>query len=86
MHLFRPVGSALAHKYGKRPQFTFAAIMGFIGTLICCTTTENYGLLLAGRIIQGFGSAVFESLTVAVMGDMWVNLTSYVLRRWLGIR
>ncbi|KAJ5383809.1 hypothetical protein N7517_001720 [Penicillium concentricum] len=68
---YGPVGSALAHKYGKRPQFIFAAIMGFVGTLICCNTTENYGALLAGRIIQGFGSAVFESLTVAVMGDMF---------------
>lgn len=48
--------------------------MGFIGTLVCCTTTNNYSVLLAGRIIQGFGSAVFESLTVAVMGDMCVNL------------
>ncbi|KAJ5418079.1 Major facilitator superfamily domain general substrate transporter [Penicillium crustosum] len=68
---YGPIGSALAHKYGKRPQFIFAAIMGFIGTLVCCTTTNNYSVLLAGRIIQGFGSAVFESLTVAVMGDMF---------------
>lgn len=50
--------------------------MGFVGTLVCCTTGDNYGVLLAGRIIQGFGSAVFESLTVAVMGDMCVNLSS----------
>ncbi|KAJ5513438.1 hypothetical protein N7463_002990 [Penicillium fimorum] len=68
---YGPIGSSLAQKYGKRPQFVFATIMGFVGTLICCTTTENYDLLLTGRIIQGFGSAVFESLTVAVMGDMF---------------
>ncbi|KAJ5959580.1 uncharacterized protein N7479_006730 [Penicillium vulpinum] len=73
---YGPIGSALAHKYGKRPQFIFASVMGFAGTLICCTTTDNYGILLAGRIIQGFGSAVFESLTVAVMGDMCVDLNS----------
>ncbi|KAJ5506600.1 Major facilitator superfamily domain general substrate transporter [Penicillium expansum] len=68
---YGPIGSALAHKYGKRPQFIFASVMGFVGTLVCCTTGDNYGVLLAGRIIQGFGSAVFESLTVAVMGDMF---------------
>lgn len=50
--------------------------MGFVGTLVCCTTTYDYSILLAGRIIQGFGSAVFESLTIAVMGDMCVNLNS----------
>lgn len=74
--MIRPIGSALAHKYGKRPQFIFATIMGFIGTLVCCTTSDNYNVILAGRIIQGFSSAVFGSFTVAVMGDMCVNLTS----------
>ncbi|OQE39382.1 hypothetical protein PENCOP_c007G07340 [Penicillium coprophilum] len=68
---YGPIGSALAHKYGKRPQFIFASVMGFVGTLVCCTTTDKYSVLLAGRIIQGFGSAVFESLTVAVMGDIF---------------
>ncbi|KAI1833577.1 hypothetical protein DTO006G1_8400 [Penicillium roqueforti] len=67
---YGPIGSALAHKYGKRPQFIFATIMGFIGTLVCCTTSDNYNVILAGRIIQGFSSAVFGGLTVAVMGDM----------------
>jgi hypothetical protein len=52
--------------------------MGFVGTLVCCTTTDNYSVLLAGRIIQGLGSAVFESLTVAVMGDMCVNFKSCI--------
>ncbi|CDM26818.1 Major facilitator superfamily [Penicillium roqueforti FM164] len=73
---YGPIGSALAHKYGKRPQFIFATIMGFIGTLVCCTTSDNYNVILAGRIIQGFSSAVFGSFTVAVMGDMCVSFTS----------
>ncbi|KAJ5774425.1 hypothetical protein N7457_009321 [Penicillium paradoxum] len=68
---YGPIASALAHKYGKRPQFLFASLMGFIGTLICCTTRDSYTVLLAGRVIQGFGAAVFESLSVPVIGDMF---------------
>ncbi|QKX54956.1 uncharacterized protein TRUGW13939_02046 [Talaromyces rugulosus] len=67
---YGPIASALAHKYGKRPQFIFGAVMGLVGTIVCCTTTHSYSVLLAGRIIQGIGSSVFESLSMAVIGDL----------------
>lgn len=53
--------------------------MGFIGTLICCTTSDSYSVLLAGRVIQGFGAAIFESLSVPVIGDMCVHLPSHAI-------
>ncbi|BCS26847.1 uncharacterized protein APUU_51558A [Aspergillus puulaauensis] len=68
---YGPIASALAHKYGKRPQFIFGAVMGMVGTIVCCTTTYSYRVLLAGRIIQGVGSSVFESLSMAVIGDLF---------------
>ncbi|KAL1640448.1 hypothetical protein SLS58_006946 [Diplodia intermedia] len=67
---FGLVVSALARKYGKRPQFVFAAVMGVIGTGICIAAHEDYNILLAGRLIQGFGTTAFESLSVAMLGDM----------------
>ncbi|KAH7390193.1 serine/threonine kinase 16 [Cadophora sp. MPI-SDFR-AT-0126] len=68
---FGPIVSALAHKYGKRPQFLLASLMGVIGTVICIASGENYNVLLAGRIIQGFGSTAYESLSIAVIGDLF---------------
>lgn len=47
--------------------------MGMVGTIVCCTTTYSYRVLLAGRIIQGIGSSVFESLSMAVIGDLFVS-------------
>ncbi|CAI7564331.1 unnamed protein product [Penicillium crustosum] len=61
---YGPIGSALAHKYGKRPQFIFAAIMGFIGTLrslrtglLVMTWTCIISLvsILGGVIAEGLG-------------------------------
>lgn len=44
--------------------------MGVIGTVICIASGEDYNVLLAGRIVQGFGSTAYESLSIAVIGDM----------------
>ncbi|CAK7221117.1 hypothetical protein SBRCBS47491_004418 [Sporothrix bragantina] len=70
---FGPFVSVLAQKYGKRPQFLFAAIAATIGTAICVAGAErlNYQTLLAGRIIQGFGVTAWESLAVAAVGDLF---------------
>ncbi|OJD32196.1 major facilitator superfamily [Diplodia corticola] len=68
---FGLVVSALARKYGKRPQFVFAAVMGVVGTAVCIAAHEDYGTLLAGRLVQGFGTTAFESLSVAMLGDMY---------------
>ncbi len=69
-NIHRPIVSALAHKYGKRPQFLLASLMGVIGTVICIASGEDYNVLLAGRIVQGFGSTAYESLSIAVIGDL----------------
>ncbi|KEF63628.1 uncharacterized protein A1O9_01606 [Exophiala aquamarina CBS 119918] len=67
----RPVVSALARKYGKRPQFVFAGVMGIIGTAVCISANTDYDKLMAGRLLQGFGTTAFESLSVAVIGDLY---------------
>lgn len=62
----------LAQKYGKRPQFLFAAVTGTIGTVICIIGSQryNYNTLLAGRMIQGLGTTAWESLSLAAVGDL----------------
>lgn len=65
--------SVLAQKYGKRPQFLFAAVTGTLGTIICIVGSQqnNYHTLLAGRMVQGLGVTAWESLSLAAVGDMF---------------
>ncbi|KAJ5814945.1 MFS transporter [Penicillium riverlandense] len=65
-----PFVSALARKYGKRPQFVFASLMGTIGTIVCILS-RTYHQLLVGRLIQGFGTSAYEALCVTVVGDLF---------------
>lgn len=44
--------------------------MGVIGTAVSVGSGTSYNTLLAGRIIQGFGTTAFESLSVALVGDL----------------
>lgn len=71
--LVRPVVSVLAQKFGKRPQFLFAAAGGTLGTVICVIGSQqsHYETLLAGRMIQGLGVTAWESLSLAAMGEMF---------------
>ncbi|KAF2280518.1 MFS general substrate transporter [Westerdykella ornata] len=73
-----PLVSVLAQKFGKRPQFLFAAFSGLLGTCICISSfshhhslSKAYTILLAGRMVQGLGTTAFESLSVAAIGDMF---------------
>lgn len=72
-NLHRPFVSVLAQKYGKRPQFLFAATTGTLGTIICIigSSQSRYNTLLAGRIIQGLGVTAWESISLAAVGDMF---------------
>ncbi|KAL2009762.1 hypothetical protein VTN00DRAFT_5569 [Thermoascus crustaceus] len=60
--LFGPVLSALAHKWGKRPQYIFASLMGLTGSIICVASGKSYATLLACRLIQGFGTTARKPL------------------------
>ncbi|KAJ9139459.1 MFS general substrate transporter [Pleurostoma richardsiae] len=68
-----PLVSVLAQKYGKRPQFLFAAVTATLGTIICIVGSEQfrYKTLLAGRMVQGLGITAWESLSLASVGDLF---------------
>ena len=67
---FGPFVSAMSRIWGKRPQFLLASLLGIIGT-IACECANSYKALLAGRLLQGLSVAAYESLIVALMGDMY---------------
>lgn len=65
-----PVVCALSRKYGKRPVFIASTLFDIIGTAIG-EAKISYKYLLAARVVQGFSTSAFESLIVAVVGDMY---------------
>lgn len=62
--------SILARKFGKRPIFLQSLTVILIGTIVGATST-THGALIASRVIQGLGLALFESVTFSIIGDMY---------------
>ncbi|KIW88444.1 uncharacterized protein Z519_11013 [Cladophialophora bantiana CBS 173.52] len=62
--------SALCRKFGKRPGFVISATLCFAGCL-WAGAANSYGSLVGARVLQGLGIAVYESVTFAVIGDMY---------------
>ena len=81
-----PFVSALSAKYGKRPVLLFSSVACLIGTIIG-SCAKTYDTLLAGRVIQGFCLAAWESLPFTIVGDLffiherglWTNVISFTL-------
>lgn len=65
-----PIVSALAREYGKRPQYLAYSVLLLAGSILCARS-GFYHILLAGRLVQGLGTAAFESLPFLAIGDMY---------------
>ncbi|KAF2873281.1 major facilitator superfamily domain-containing protein [Massariosphaeria phaeospora] len=81
-----PIVNACARKYGKRPVLIASSFFGLIGTIVC-SAVNSYNGLLIGRIIQGGSISAFESIVVAMIGDLffvhqrgyWMTLIQFIL-------
>ncbi len=62
--------SAACVKYGKRGTFLVSMAFLIAGGIVCASS-KGYNSLLGGRILQGFGSTAFESVTFSLVGDMY---------------
>jgi len=62
--------AALARKYGKRPTSLFSMSAVLAGS-IWAGRAQSYGSLVGARVFQGLGVAMFESITFALIGDMY---------------
>lgn len=65
-----PIVSACSRKWGKRPCFLFSTLFAVIGTIVG-SATNSYNGLLAARIIQGCSISAYESLVIALIGDLY---------------
>ncbi len=61
----------MSKKYGKRPQFLLASVLGVVGSIVCLTAGTNYNSFMAGRVVQGIGGAAYESIIFNVIADMY---------------
>ncbi|KAF2201000.1 MFS general substrate transporter [Delitschia confertaspora ATCC 74209] len=64
-----PFVCAISRKYGKRPVLLVSSLFAMIGTIVG-SATSSYKGFLACRIIQGAAISAFESLGVAIIGDL----------------
>lgn len=46
--------------------------MGILGGIICIVCGNSYNSLITGRLLQGLGTTAYESLSLSVLGDMFV--------------
>lgn len=65
-----PIVSGLSRKYGKRPLYLISAALLLAGSAVC-TAASSYDILLGGRLLQGVGTAAFESVTFSAVGDLY---------------
>lgn len=76
--------SALARKFGKRPCSIASISCAFAGTL-WGGFSQTYGSMVGARVLQGLGISMFESVTYAIIGDMYhvhqrgTRMTLYIL-------
>ena len=65
-----PLVSALAQKYGKRPCYLVSTVFLLSGSILCAAS-PSYDAMLGGRLLQGVGTAAFESITFSAIGDLY---------------
>ncbi|KIW33225.1 uncharacterized protein PV07_00092 [Cladophialophora immunda] len=80
---------SISKKYGKRLLFNISTLFAAVSSIICgCAST--YRTLHAGRVVQGFSIAAYESLCFVIIGDLffvherglYAALTSRLLIVW----
>lgn len=80
-----PFVSIFSRKYGKRPQYLIASTFALLGVIIG-EVAQNYDQLLASRIVHGFGTAAYESIVLASIGDLFfvheVSFPIYLRRKY----
>ncbi|WP_406289930.1 MFS transporter [Embleya sp. NBC_00896] len=62
-----PILGRLGDMYGKKRLFVFTIAMLAVGSLVCALA-DSVGLMIIGRVIQGFGGAVFP-LSFGIVRD-----------------
>ncbi|KAI4098058.1 MAG: hypothetical protein L6R37_006697 [Teloschistes peruensis] len=79
--IFQPSFASFSHIFGRRPMI-MTGLVFFLAGAIVAATSHNFGVLLAGRSLQGIGGGSLIALTEIVVTD----LVPLRLRgQWFGI-
>ncbi|KPI43978.1 putative MFS-type transporter [Cyphellophora attinorum] len=76
--------ASCSRKYGKRPTLLWSISFAFGGS-VWASFSQSYGSLVGARVLQGFGIAMFESVTYTVISDLYhvhqrgTRITYYIL-------
>lgn len=58
----------LADRYGRKPIITLGLSLFLLGSTLCAFA-DSYGLLMAGRLLQGIGVAAPATLSFLIVAD-----------------
>ncbi|KAL8687737.1 MAG: hypothetical protein Q9218_006178 [Villophora microphyllina] len=79
--IFQPSFASFSHIFGRRPMIMIGLVFFLVGAIVAATS-HNFGVLLAGRSLQGIGGGSLIALTEIVVTD----LVPLRLRgQWFGI-
>ncbi|KAF5011426.1 hypothetical protein FDECE_2446, partial [Fusarium decemcellulare] len=65
-----PVWAKLSDIFGRKPTIMTAAAVFMAGSLICALASSS-GMLIAGRVVQGFGGGGSMVLVTIIIGDLF---------------
>lgn len=73
--IFIPIAGYLSDKFGRKkiiiPSLILTAIGGVVSALASWLMNDPYWLIIAGRILQGFGAAGAFPVVIPTVGDMF---------------
>src|SRR6185437_14651094 len=77
--VFIPVSGWIADRFGARRVFC-AAVLIFAGGSALCGMADSLPMLIAMRVVQGFGGAMMTPVGRLIVGGF---LTGYASWRWI---
>ncbi|KAI8356216.1 major facilitator superfamily-domain-containing protein [Blakeslea trispora] len=69
LNAFQPLSGKFSDIFGRKPVYMFGIIFFFIGSLINGLSV-NINMLIAGRVIQGFGGGGVMSMTYIIISEV----------------
>jgi MFS transporter, DHA1 family, multidrug resistance protein len=66
------LGGPLSDSFGRKWAITFGLAIYIVGSLICATA-NSFPLLLAGRVLQGFGASIPGTVSIAMVRDLYAG-------------
>lgn len=73
----------IADRVGRKPAFAIGMVFFLVGSLLSANT-NNFGMLLIGRFLQGFGAASFRISAMTIVRDQFegaemARITSFAM-------